>query len=109
MKPETMVAYVWACGEIGFMTVGNGGIPNGTLFLARGDRAALVQVITGLARRAQDGETLLVPGVPEAPGDGDAYHAFRIFFERVQTALGRDSNVPSVRERALTKAAVTTQ
>jgi hypothetical protein len=73
-----MRAYSYRSGEIGFTT---GPIPAGTLFLAQG---ANLDFIKGLARRAYDNETYLVPGVPEAADDDAALEAYSVFFDRVQ-------------------------
>lgn len=94
------IAYAFAGGEIGFVPTHGSGLPKGALFLASGDRETITSVVSGLARHGYDNETLLVPGCPEAPSQTDAYRAFCEFFNRVQKALGRHSNVASIRDVA---------
>src|SRR5262245_35053731 len=88
-----VTAYAFGNGEIGFKFRDGTGLPDGALFLAAGPHARIVGVVRGMARRAYDGETLLVPGVPEAPDATQAYRAFIHFFERLQVQLGPDSNM----------------
>lgn len=45
---------------------------NGALRIARGPEDDVRRVITGTARMAYDGETLLVPGIPEADTEAEA-------------------------------------
>lgn len=63
-----MHAYCFASGQIEF----GARIPEGALPIAKGPRKALVDWMQGVARHAYDGETLLVPGIPEAQLDQDA-------------------------------------
>lgn len=70
------VAYAWRTGEIG---IGNE-LPKGAQPIAKAeDQAMLKNVITDFASRAPDGETLLVPGIPEAESDGEAMEALMNF------------------------------
>ena len=69
-----MKAYCFASGQIEFASRGD--VPAGAIHFASGPKRKLVPFIEAVARHAYDGETLLVPGVPEAQGDqivaGDA-------------------------------------
>lgn len=70
-----MRAYCWASGQIEF----GARIPEGALPIARGRARKVRAFIEGVARHAYDGETLLVPGIPEAPDQSvalDALHAW---------------------------------
>ena len=58
-----MIAFCWANGQIGF----GRRAPEGAIGFAAGPAKPLRQAIAATARLAYDGETLLVPGVPEAP------------------------------------------
>lgn len=100
MTSREVTAFVFGSGEIGFQNVGMGALPDGALFLARGDADRVADVIRSMARRGYDGQTLLVPGIPETDDAGHAYKAFQEFFERVQVQLGPDSNFQSVRLQA---------
>lgn len=62
MSPTTY-AYCYASGEI---EIGPR-VPLGALAIARGREDALRDLMCVASRHAYDGETLLVPGVPEAP------------------------------------------
>ena len=88
-RPRTeTVAYAYRGGQIGFISPPrDGGIPEGTLFIARGDADLVRDIVSGLARRAYDNETLIVPGCPEATDDTQALDAFKQFAARVQNAL----------------------
>ncbi|MFN8682806.1 hypothetical protein ACDP63_16930 [Paracoccus sp. P2] len=60
-------------------------VPEGALVLATGKRELLETVLSGVARHAHDGETLLVPGLPEAADNDQAVAAatsFRLMIER---------------------------
>lgn len=70
-----MRAYCWASGRIEF----SARVPEGALPIARGPKKKLHDFIETMSRHAYDGETLLVPGIPEAPDEGvalDALHAW---------------------------------
>lgn len=62
-----MIAYAWANGRIDF----GRSMPKDALPIAKGPATPLRKHIEVTARHAYDGETLLVPGVPES-GGGDA-------------------------------------
>lgn len=58
---------------------------DGALTIMRGPKARLERALLALARHAYDGETLLVPGVPEADCDDEALKAvfeFQTMLER---------------------------
>lgn len=66
-----MKAWCFANGTIGF----GAKVPAGAIEMARGAAKLVRQEISVTARLAYDGQTLLVPGVPEAPDQqaaGDA-------------------------------------
>jgi len=90
-KTET-IAYAYRGGQIGFITPPrDGGIPEGTLLIARGDADLVRATVSSLARRAYDNETLIVPGCPEAKNEIQALDAFKQFAARVQSAMKRDA------------------
>lgn len=65
----------------------------GLLILARGDRRVLEPVVSVCARHAYDGQTLLVPGVPEAESDDQALDAVFRFQDELRRRLP-DGYVP---------------
>ena len=70
-----MRAYCWASGQIEF----GRDIPEGALPIARGPARKVRDFIESVCRHAYDGETLLVPGIPEATDQSvalDALHAW---------------------------------
>ena len=82
-----MRAYCFASGQIEFGQK----VPAGALVITKAPAKVLREVLAGLARRAYDGQTLLVPGVPEANTERaklDALVAFRL---RVLMALDREA------------------
>lgn len=70
-----MFAFCYASGQIGFGTQ----LPDGVLPIAKGPYEALRDWLDGVARHAYDGETLLVPGIPEAPDQMAALDALKRF------------------------------
>ena len=80
-----MIAYAYASGQIGFAPK----LPSGALPVANGAESTIRPVISGLARHAYDGETLLIPGVPEAADEMAALDALLAFRARVEVALRR--------------------
>ncbi|SCM75413.1 Host nuclease inhibitor protein [uncultured Pleomorphomonas sp.] len=71
-----MKAYCWRTGKIEF----GRSTPNGALEIADAPGRELRRHVSASARHAYDGETLLVPGVPEAATDlaaGEAVGRFR--------------------------------
>lgn len=70
-----MRAWCWASGQIEF----GRHIPEGALPIARGPARKVREFIETVSRHAYDGETLLVPGIPEAPNQSvalDSLHAW---------------------------------
>jgi hypothetical protein len=59
---NTIYAYCWSTGLIEF----GDERPKGALPIAKGREEALRNLICATSRHAYDGESLLVPGVPEA-------------------------------------------
>jgi hypothetical protein len=91
-KQTTMtLAYCYASGQIGFASQ----CPDGALPLMRGPDAQVRDVIGGHARHAYDGETLLVPGLPEAGNDQRAgLEALHAFGARLRAVV---SDIPSIK------------
>ena len=68
-----MKAFAYRSGEIEFSDV----IPSGALPIIGKNRKSIPRArIEAGARLAYDGKTLLVPGIPEAESDDEAYRAF---------------------------------
>lgn len=83
----TFFAFTNRAGVIGF----GQRLPANTLHVADDpDQQQLRDVVEGLARHAYDGETLLVPGIPEATCDADALDALLAFRRRVIRALAEE-------------------
>jgi hypothetical protein len=80
------ICYGFASGHIGFTS---DQVPNGALTIVTGPDQIVRETIAGLARRAYDNETLLVPGVPEAQDRDAAFRAFLAFSERATLQLQR--------------------
>lgn len=68
---EAVFAYCYAGGEIAF----GAEVPPGALAIAKGREDALRDLMSATARHAYDGETLLVPGVPEAGNQSEGINA----------------------------------
>ncbi|MBN8916647.1 MAG: hypothetical protein J0I31_13730 [Rhizobiales bacterium] len=67
-------------------------VPSGTLLIADDpDPATLRTAVEGMARHAYDGETLLVPGIPEARRDIDALGALIDFRRRLVRSLSPEA------------------
>ncbi|WP_094462644.1 hypothetical protein [Pannonibacter phragmitetus] len=62
----------WRSGELEFSNT----FVDGAILVCIGQLDEVRDLATSLARHAHDGETLLVPGVPEAGCDMDAVDAF---------------------------------
>lgn len=56
---------------------------DGAISLCEGPKDDLLQRLNAKARLAYDGETWLVPGLPEAETEDAAMNALNVFFERV--------------------------
>lgn len=85
-----MKAFCFRSGQIGFARR----LPRGAICLADypADQACFARsAISALARHAYDGETLLVPGLPEASGEAEAFAALEHFQERVTSHLAKMS------------------
>ena len=80
MRDAMPHAHVWASGLIEFRADVDV-CPDGALPLPDVPR----DVIEVRARRAYDGRTLLVPGVPEAQSPADAFEALERFCEFLKT------------------------
>lgn len=78
-------AYCFASGEICF----GPSIPDGALPIIDGPDADVHRVIRGGARLSYDGETWLVPGVPEADDQNIAVDALIAFRRRAVERLAR--------------------
>ena len=72
-----MKAFCFRSGEIYFGPV----TPKSAIVIASGAPQMLRDKVRLAARRAYDGHTLLVPGVPEAFSDEDAVEALRKFLD----------------------------
>lgn len=72
-----MRAYCWASGQIEF----GSHIPEGALPIARGPARRVRGFIEAVSRHAYDGETLLVPGIPEAPDQSAALKALHSWLD----------------------------
>lgn len=59
----------------------------GCLLIAEGTMDELETKLSARARHAYDGETYLVPGVPEANDDNQAFHAVDVFKKRMKRPL----------------------
>jgi hypothetical protein len=84
-------AYCYASGQIDF--VSRGEVPAGAIHFASGPKVKLVPFVEVMARHAYDGETLLVPGVPEAPSQAAALLALRKWCNWIATASPAGVNV----------------
>lgn len=72
--PESTLAY---CDRSGIISTTRGYLPEGMLPIARAtDPAKLQNVLDATSRLAHDNTTALVPGIPEAGGDTEAYDAY---------------------------------
>lgn len=82
-----MKAFAYASGLIVFS--GRASV-DGTLPIAQGSARELRRVVSELARRAYDGKTLIVPGLPEARNWDERSAALMRFKAAVEKALGND-------------------
>lgn len=71
------VAYCFASGDI---EIGPDVVP-GSLPLIAGEEEAVRDLVSVRARHAYDGKTLLVPGIPEAQDQSEAFDAMCVFQE----------------------------
>lgn len=72
---STVNCYCYRSGEIGFSKK----VPDGTLPIFFNCTKKEKDKISAYARLAYDNKTLLIPGIPEASTDEEAYTAFRRF------------------------------
>lgn len=75
-----MIAYCWRSGEIEF----GQRCPRGAITILQGKADLVRGTVEPAARRAYDGKTLLVPGIPEADDDAAAEQALTRFNEWVR-------------------------
>ena len=68
-------AYCWRSGVLEF----GQRIPDGALPVDHGTERSVRRRVEVLARHAYDGQTLLVPGIPEAQDDDEALSAYERF------------------------------
>lgn len=88
----------WRSGEAEVVTI----VPEGTIVLATGKRERLETVLSAVARHSYDGETLLVPGLPEAADDDQAQIAAANFVRMLNQRLNpRPASAGSDRHPAL--------
>jgi hypothetical protein len=71
------LAYCFAAGQIHF----GPRCPKGALPIMRGPDGAVRDFICGVARHAYDGETLLVPGLPEAASQMEGLQKLSAFLD----------------------------
>ncbi|MBB4018207.1 hypothetical protein GGR16_003241 [Chelatococcus caeni] len=76
---RSFYAYAWRTGVIEF----GPRIPEGALPVDRGGEQSVRRRVSIAARHAYDGKTLLVPGIPEATTDVQAYEAWKSFKEQI--------------------------
>lgn len=83
-------AYCWRGGVIEF----GPRVPKGALPVDRGTEQSVRRRVEPLARHAHDGKALLVPGIPEAETDVEAFEAYQRFkrvLSRARANLRRPS------------------
>lgn len=76
-------AYCWASGLIQFGTI----TPRGAIQIATGDDKPLRDLICATSRNARQGESLLVPGIPEAKTEIARTRALRRYVEWISKDL----------------------
>ncbi|GBQ96736.1 hypothetical protein AA23498_2720 [Acetobacter nitrogenifigens DSM 23921 = NBRC 105050] len=87
-----MRAYCFRSGHIEFGSTN----PEGTLPIGRSrSEKKLREIVEVNARRAYDGKTLLVPGIPEADTEEAALAAWRRFRDLVEMRLDGRSGWPA--------------
>lgn len=92
MTPQ--VAYCWASGEIAFASTH----PDGSIPIATGPKSELSPFIKSMARHSRTSqETLLLPGVPEAPDMSTRLGAVKAFIDRIIQSKSRLKRFPGVR------------
>lgn len=78
-----MKAFVWRSGEVDVGDV----VPDGTIEIAEGKDADLRASIIAVGRLADEGKTILVPGIPEAANDVEALDALYAFQQEIVARL----------------------
>ncbi|QBH95747.1 host nuclease inhibitor protein [Limnobaculum zhutongyuii] len=78
-----MIAYCFASGVIEF----GQRLPNGALPIISGKARNVRDLIGVHARHAYDGQTLLVPGIPEAIDQHEGLDALQAFINRIKPEL----------------------
>ncbi|WP_418459791.1 hypothetical protein ACNT8L_04645 [Brucella intermedia] len=79
------IAYCWRGGDI---QIGRR-LPKGAIKLGSAHGIRLKKAVSVCARHSYDGQTLLVPGIPEAEGDTEALEAVQRFREQLARRLER--------------------
>lgn len=74
-------------------------VPQGTISVITGRKTELVELLSVHARHGFDGETFLVPGVPEAENERAALQALRKWQDRLGRSL-RGRRMRPTRQRA---------
>src|SRR5258708_39054448 len=92
----TMIAFCYASGQICFGTQ----CPGGALPIAKGEHKTLMDFIGAVSRHAYDGETLLVPGVPEAEDQRAGLDALVKFTAWISTRLPKGIETVNSKSRS---------
>ncbi|WP_043062120.1 hypothetical protein [Brucella anthropi] len=79
------IAYCWRGGDI---QIGRR-LPKGAIKLGSAHGIRLKRAVSVCARHSYDGQTLLVPGIPEADNDTEALEAVQRFREQLSRRLER--------------------
>lgn len=93
---KEMFIYAYRSGQIKIWRK----VPKGALPIAKGPWLKLSRWVEGPARLAKDNETWLVPGVPEAEGDGQAYEAFVKWLDWCRDGMIKAGLTPMFRKAA---------
>lgn len=64
-------------------------VPKGTMKIVTGHGRRLKRILSICARHAYDGETMLVPGLPEADNDLQAINAVKAFEQMLRNRLAK--------------------
>jgi hypothetical protein len=71
------------CDRSGIIEFSKSQAISGLVCLCWGEDKNLIDVVGVLSRHAYDNKTLLVPGIPEADSDAEAFQAAARFMERL--------------------------
>jgi hypothetical protein len=85
-----MYAYAWRSGKIEF----GRRVPKGALEIAHSPGRKFRNIIEVNARHAYDNKTLLVPGIPEAQNEVEAFAALKRFGELIHWRLAGKTGWP---------------